>query len=118
MATTERISILERLWALSCPEPNSGCWLFAGSDWSDNGYGRIRWRGRRWRVHRLAFHLLKGRLRRGKEILHRCDTRACWNPDHLQQGTTAANARDRHRKGRTRGAPGCSQAGPLLHVLL
>ena len=98
------MTILERLLALSCPEPNTGCWLFAGREWSHNGYGRIRYRGRWWRAHRLAYKLLKGRLRRGKQVLHRCDTPACLNPDHLWQGTNRTNAKDRHRKGRTRGA--------------
>ncbi len=85
---------------LQCPM--SGCWLWTG-ELNFRGYGRCIWNGKRWKVHRLIFKLMGRKLRRGKVVCHKCDVRACGNPLHLFQGTTRTNARDRQRKGRSKG---------------
>ena len=64
------------------------------------GYGRV-WNGRRVEdTHRLAYRLFVGPITEGKDVLHRCDNPACWEPSHLFLGTQADNNADRHAKGR------------------
>lgn len=51
-------------------------------------------------THRLAYEEAFGPIPPGLWVLHKCDTPACINPDHLFVGTNADNVRDREKKGR------------------
>jgi len=86
------------------PEPNTGCWLWTAA-LSPSGYGSVWPEGRRvgtsWRAHRLAYVLFRGDIPEGMQVLHRCDTPSCVNPDHLFLGTPADNKRDERAKGRS-----------------
>lgn len=62
--------------------------------------------GRRWVAHRLAYHLTHGPIAAGLFVCHRCDTRACINPDHLFLGTHADNMADMKAKGRAKSPRG------------
>ena len=78
---------------------SDGCWPFrVGADRA--GYGRVRWQGRSWRVHRLANFIATGDL--PEATCHRCDNPPCINPSHLWSGTQAENASDMWAKGRQR----------------
>lgn len=88
------------------PEPNSGCWLWLAG-MSPDGYGTFRMGdGGGSNAHRAAWKLYIGPIPPGKSILHRCDNRACVNPDHLFVGTQYDNIADMNRKCRQAGAPG------------
>lgn len=62
------------------------CWLWSGDRIWD-GYGRIRYKGRGERTHRLMFAWLIHPLPRGRkygEIDHLCRRPSCCNPLHLE----------------------------------
>lgn len=72
------------------------CWIWQGCK-DDKGYGRFKWAGRPWWVHRLSYATFKGRIRNRNEIDHsRCPMRAhgCVNPDHLRQTSKSANSKE------------------------
>lgn len=86
------------------PEPNSGCWLWAGPYLKRrHGYGCFTMRPAgiiQVRAHRLSWELHLGEIPPGVQVLHKCDNPACVNPDHLFLGSHLGNMADRDSKGR------------------
>lgn len=52
-------------------------------------------------AHRYSWMIANGPIPKGLWVLHKCDTPACINPDHLFLGTCRDNAKDCYRKGRS-----------------
>jgi hypothetical protein len=83
-----------------------GCWLWTGTKVGTMGYGWIRLRNDEGVMahgavaHRIAYELFVGPIPDGLWVLHRCDTPACVNPEHLFLGNRADNMRDAREKGR------------------
>lgn len=90
----------QRFWAKVRRGPPEACWLWEGTSSSRDHYGQLRVEGRYVAAHRIAFELSGRRLEPGKVIRHRCDTRLCVNPGHLEQGTHEENRRDCVDRGR------------------
>lgn len=89
----------------SIPEPNSGCWLWAGAI-AATGYGVVAVNGKNKRAHRLSYEAANNALLPSTVVVcHRCDTPSCVNPEHLFAGSQADNVRDCLLKDRRRGAP-------------
>lgn len=101
------------------------CWLWTGYC-VPGGYGSLyiknnrtpddtRWRAWMMSAHRVSYLLHYGEIPDDKGVLHRCDNRACVNPEHLWLGNNADNVRDMTDKGRwARGRQGVLHVGAKL----
>jgi hypothetical protein len=68
------------------------CILWTGA--RVGGYGQRRVNGVRHYVHRLVWEQVNGPIPVGMLVLHKCDTPACINPEHLFIGTHKDNMQD------------------------
>lgn len=69
-----------------------------------SGYGAKWWLGATRKAHRVAYCQARGLLPEDIEgviIRHKCDNRACVNPDHLEPGSHADNMRGMVERGRS-----------------
>lgn len=71
----------------------------------DSGYGQTTYRGRKWRVHRLAWTMKHGEIPKDKIVMHKCDNKKCYRLSHLRLGTCAENSADMCAKGRQYSGP-------------
>lgn len=91
------VTFPEKFW--SRVARSGECWTWTGRI-LDTGYGRLKHNCRQVRAHRVSWELANGPIPDGLCVLHRCDVRACVNPEHLFLGTYQDNNRDMHSKGR------------------
>ena len=90
----------ERLLKRRTIDPLTECWIWTGAH-SGSGYGEIRYLRRYYDVHRLVGWLrLNLSSNPGLQVLHKCDNKRCFNPDHLFLGTQKDNLQDASQKGR------------------
>lgn len=75
------------------------CWEWMGGG-NGKGYGQMRVNYRQVATHKIAWELTNGEIPPGLWLLHKCDNRACCNPDHLLLGTVKDNTTDMIEKGR------------------
>lgn len=68
------------------PQPN-GCWLY-GTDPDKYGLDRVAV----GTVHRFVYETLVGAIPDGHHLHHKCKTKACCNPAHLEPLTPAEHA--------------------------
>lgn len=92
-------NIIERFMSHVMPEPNTGCWLWI-SYGNPKGYGHFYVNNKTHRAHRFSYSLFVGNIPDGIQVLHKCDTPSCVNPDHLFLGTNHKNMIDKVLKGR------------------
>ena len=96
-----REEVMERFMASLPPEKKgSDCWLWQGPVRQD-GYGIFCHKRKRFRAHRLSWHLAAGMdIPEGKQINHKCHQPACVNPSHLYCGSQQDNMNDMINAGR------------------
>ena len=98
------IPLPERFATKYAPVPEAGCWLWTGGT-NEHGYGIIGLGSRAdgvAKAHRVSWEIHNGKIPQGLVVMHKCDTPACVNPDHLALGTMRDNSRDMSIKGRAR----------------
>jgi len=83
-------------------EPTSGCWLWEGTYFSA-GYALISVKHKNRRASRVSWEIHRGLIPEGTCVLHKCDNRACVNPNHLFLGSVLDNHKDMDAKGRRKG---------------
>jgi len=93
-------SVESRFWQKVAIGSADECWLWQACTYH-HGYGKFALtRCNPVYAHRLAYELTYGAIPDGLCILHRCDVRACCNPNHLFLGTQLDNIADMNAKGR------------------
>jgi hypothetical protein len=87
------------LWAKIVEVP-SGCWVWTGAC-NSRGYGhfmvKTRGVGKNHLAHRAVYEFVVGVVPARHHLHHRCGTRACVNPAHLEPLTPLQHG-ERHRK--------------------
>jgi hypothetical protein len=73
-------------------DPESGCWIWAGHI-TKAGYGVYtkKVNGKRSVAHRVVYEEIMGPIPEGMTLDHRCRTRACVNPAHLEPVSMRTN---------------------------
>ncbi len=78
------------------------CWVVRST--LPGGYTNMKFRGKVWLVHRVAFTVLVDEIPEGYQVDHLCYRPSCWNQAHLEVVTRAVNMA-RSRKGNRGGKP-------------
>lgn len=78
----------------------AGCWELMGSVTKD-GYGRIYYNGQNLHAHRVSAMLYLGLdLDSSLQVNHKCETKRCFNPEHLYIGTQSDNIKQAFQEGK------------------
>jgi len=97
-------SFESRFWSNIYKTSKDSCWLWTAAK-NAMGYGVIGkgpCNSGNVLAHRASWIIHNGAIPDGSCVLHKCDTPACVNPNHMWLGTRPENNADMARKGRRR----------------
>ena len=77
-----------------------GCWMCTSHAPYQSGYCFVFRGGKRVKLHRYVYELLVKKIEDDMLLCHRCDKRACINPECMFEGTSLDNMLDKISKGR------------------
>jgi hypothetical protein len=92
----KNVDLKEKLEARIITEPNSGCWIWLGNV-KKNGYGSFTFKDKNHYAHRLFYQLYVGNINNGFVLDHKCKTKCCCNPNHLEAVTQSENVKRGNR---------------------
>jgi hypothetical protein len=75
-----------------------GCWLWTGC-LTNKGYGQVRRKQITYYTHQFSWLLAGNTIPEGHLIRHKCRSKNCCNPEHLETGTHQQNSDDMKRDG-------------------
>jgi hypothetical protein len=103
------------VWSKIYPEPNTGCWFWAGAVRNKKGYGSLSGivPGKSLGVHIYMLSMKEAKPQPDLFALHSCHNPACANPNHLRWGTAWENSQDMVLAGRSHdiGLTHCKKGG-------
>lgn len=76
--------ILKFIRYVDFPQDLDDCWLWMGAT-IRGGYGKMRYAGRFYLAHRIAWRLYRGTI--AQVVGQECGVTSCVNPQHLWTGT-------------------------------
>ena len=80
---------------------SNGCWNNVSHAVDKDGYGKIQYHKKYYRIHRLIYELENNiELLPHEIVMHTCDNPRCFNPSHLKLGTSQDNMQDKINKNR------------------
>lgn len=82
--------VLDRLMERTEIDPITGCWLWTGPQ-NGRGYGQMWVGNSKLYVHRVSYEEYIGPIPDGLQLDHRCRTRNCLRPGHLEPVTGKVN---------------------------
>lgn len=86
-------------------DPDTNCWLWKQR--CTHGYGvvgpghRLAKKYNNTKLSRLSYNIFVGPIPEGQVVRHKCRSRQCCNPAHLELGTQYENVQDKKRDGTT-----------------
>lgn len=79
---------------------DNGCFICTSHHRDKDGYPKKKWNKTSKSMCRFIYIQMFGEIPEGMVVRHKCDVRACINPEHLEIGTVKDNNNDKMERNR------------------